>query len=377
MIEAGVLVGLAARRRRAARRADAARLGHACSPQSDDGPGGAARRGHVAGRHDRGRTARARGARRARRDPRRGQRGDAPFARARRRAERPMSEPREAARRGSSRASATSQRRAAARPPKSCSSGRTVAGAGGRARSDRAAPLVERIVAGDRRALGELAPIAGLTSTTRGRRSTEVVRRDAPTSPRIDPDRTLAADARARPRASSRSRRAGGRIALATARPASLLTVYLALARARPDRGRRRRRRADVGPAARRRPVAALAALGRRRRGRHRRPGAVRDPRRRGGAASGCSSSRGPRSSIADGPFADVAWEAGIEVDRARRPRPCSLAVAAARGGRCTRRPDVDRPAARRLPALLEDRWSTAARRPGARSGRRNARREV
>ena len=71
MIEAGVLVGLPARRSRAARRADTARFGDAAR-RGRRRPRGAARRGHVAGRHDRGRAARARSARRARRVPRRG-----------------------------------------------------------------------------------------------------------------------------------------------------------------------------------------------------------------------------------------------------------------------------------------------------------------
>ena len=143
---------------------------------------------------------------------------------------------------------------------------------------------VERLALGDRRALGELAPMAGPDARPRrGPRSPgSSVRR--PTPPVIDPParspRRGVAAARVREVAAA----GGARIAIATARPASLLTLHLAFAALARDARRRGRRPRRLRPDPRRRPHAALAALGRRRRGRERRRRVVRHPRRRSGA---------------------------------------------------------------------------------------------
>ena len=207
--------------------------------QDAAGPGGAAGRGHVARRHDRRGPARARSARPARRDPRRGERGDAAVARARRRLiAGPASPDRIDVSRARNRPPKLEPRvgrvaaRAAADRSKRCSSGRR----------SRARPAsgpgptelrrnVERLVAGDRRALGEIAPIAGLDVGRRaGPRSTARSAR-RPTTPVIDPAPHARRDRAPRRRACARSRRRGARVAIATARPASLLTLHLAFAR--------------------------------------------------------------------------------------------------------------------------------------------------
>ena len=59
-----------------------------------------------------------------------------------------------------------------------------------------------------------------------------------------------------------------------------------------------------------------------------------------------------PALVIADGPYADVALDAGIEVIAFAGLDHCSLALGAARTRRCTGRADVDRPGARRLPPV-------------------------
>ena len=85
---------------------------------------------------------------------------------------------------------------------------------------------VERIVAGDRSALGELLPIPGLTTVDAWAAVTEVFGA-TPEKPAIDAARTLAAVRRAVARVRAVGA-AGGRVAVATAAPASLLTLHLA-----------------------------------------------------------------------------------------------------------------------------------------------------
>jgi len=106
--------------------------------------------------------------------------------------------------------------------------------------------LIERVVAGDRLAVGELGPIANATLPGAWIAVHETFGATVDDS-RIDPDRTLAATtgAAARIRAVGA---AGGRIAIATAAPASLLPLLFAIARLARGAGAHVIDCADVGP---------------------------------------------------------------------------------------------------------------------------------
>ena len=202
---------------------------------------------------------------------------------------------------------------------------------------------VERLVAGDRRALGELEPMTGLTLIDAWAALTGAFGATAD-APVIDPSRTIAATRCARERVLAVSAR-GGQIAIATARPASLLMLQLAFGRLAGAAGGEVVDLADFGP---------IRADGR----------TPRWLRWVGGVAvvtdgrSLCDTQDGevarewmfaiprPALVIADGPFAEVAWESGAEVVAfAGLDRP-GLALAAAIGGRCSLVPmRTDRPA--------------------------------
>jgi len=218
-----------------------------------------------------------------------------------------------------------------------------VAGAGSGPSPTELRRTVERMATGDRRALGELAPIAGLTS---GDAWLAVKGAFGATAEHalIDVARTIAATCAAAARV--RDVAAGGaRIAIATARPASLLMLHLEFVRLARTHGGAVVDLSDVGPirADGRTPrwlrwvggVAVVSdgdALCATRDGQAAREWAFAIPR--------------PSLVIADGPFAEVAWENGMEVVAlAGLDRP-GLAVAAAREGRCTLVPmRTDRPA--------------------------------
>jgi hypothetical protein len=210
---------------------------------------------------------------------------------------------------------------------------------------------VERLAAGDRGVLGELAPIPGVTAVTAWLAVTDVF---GATADAVAIDAALTLDATRRAAARVRAVAAtGARIALATARPASLLTLHLAFARLARIHGGDVAELADFGP---------IRADGR----------TPRWMRWIGGVAvvsdgdALCATRDGeaarewefaiprPALVIADGPFAEVAWERGIEVVAlAGLDRP-GLAVAAAKGNRCTLVPlRTDRPAV--AYGLLED----------------------
>jgi hypothetical protein len=204
------------------------------------------------------------------------------------------------------------------------------AGAPGRTELRR---FVERIVAGDPHALGELRPIPHLTALEGWAAFTEVFGA-TPEQPAIDPGRTLAAVRRAASRVGAIGA-AGGRIAVATASPASLLPLHLAFVRAARATGGEVVDLADVGP---------MRADGRARRFLRWVDGvaAVTDGRALCATGDGEAAREWlfvvprPALVIGDGPFAEVAWEAGIEVVALAGLDRGALAVAAARGERCT-----------------------------------------
>ena len=192
---------------------------------------------------------------------------------------------------------------------------------------------VERLVAGDRHGLGALAPMTGLThveawaAITRTFGATAVV-------PVIDPSCTEAAarTAVARVREVAVD---GARVALATAFPASLLPLHLAFARLARSRGAEVADLVDFGPirADGRTPrwlrwIGGVAVVSDGR--------ALCDTADAEAAREWMFATPRPTLIIADGPFAEVASEAGVEVVAfAGLDRP-GLAVAGARSGRCT-----------------------------------------
>jgi hypothetical protein len=189
---------------------------------------------------------------------------------------------------------------------------------------------LERLVRGDRRALGEIAPIDGLmvdgawkaVDETYGATADIVV---------IDAARTLAAIRAARAHV-QKVAATGARIAIATSAPASLLTLHLAFARLAQAQGGEVVDLVDFGP---------IRADGR----------AGRSLRWFSGVAvvsdgdGLCATRDGeaarewlfamprPALVIADGPFAEVAWESGIDVVAFAGLDRLGLAVAAARRG--------------------------------------------
>jgi hypothetical protein len=192
---------------------------------------------------------------------------------------------------------------------------------------------VERLVAGDRRALGEIAPLTGLAAADAWKAvgdtfgaSTDLVT--------IDAVCTIAATRAARKRVREVAA-TGARIAVATAAPASLLTLHLAFARLAGTHGGEVADLADFGPirADGRNPrwlrwvggVAVVSdgdALCATRDGEVAREWMFAMPR--------------PALVIADGPFAEVAWESGIEVIGLAGLDRLSLAVAVATARRDT-----------------------------------------
>jgi Phosphatase len=219
-----------------------------------------------------------------------------------------------------------------------------IAGAGSGPGRTELRHIVEGVATAERRALGELVPIPRLTPADAWLAVKDVFGATADT-PMIDAARTIAATrtAAARVRAVAAS---GARVAIATAHPASLMMLHLAFARCARSLGGEVVDLADFGP---------IRADGR----------TPRWLRWVGGVAvvsdgdALCAVHEGeaarewtfaiPRPSlvIADGPFAEVAWEAGIEVVALMGLDRPGLAVAAARSsGRSTLVPmRTDRPA--------------------------------
>ncbi|HEV7523894.1 MAG TPA: phosphatase [Acidimicrobiia bacterium] len=209
---------------------------------------------------------------------------------------------------------------------------------------------VERLVLGDRRALGELAPMEGLTAPDAWAAVTNAFGATASAAV-IDPARTVAAAraAAARVRAVAAT---GARIALATSAPASLLTLHLAFAGLARAAGAEVVDLADFGPirADGRTPRwlrwlggVAVVSDGR----------ALCDTRDGEAAREWLFSIPRPALVVADGAFAEVACETGIEVVAFAGLDRLSLAVAAARGRGTIVPLHTDRPA--RAYGVIED----------------------
>lgn len=193
--------------------------------------------------------------------------------------------------------------------------------------------LVDRCAAGDRAALGELAPMPDLTALELWDAIALVYGAD-PDAPAIDPKRTIDAFGRALTRLASVAD-AGARIALATANPAALLPLFMRLGSVASGRGAEVADLPDAGPmrvdgrtGRSLRWFGGVAAVVEH--------GSVLATRDGEAAREWFFVLPRPALVVADGSFAEVAWEAGVEVVAfAGLDRP-GLAVAAARDDRCT-----------------------------------------
>jgi hypothetical protein len=172
-----------------------------------------------------------------------------------------------------------------------------------------------------------------------------------PETPTIDAGRTIAlahhAAARVRQVATG-----GGRIAFASAVPASLLGVHGALVGVARESGATIADMGDVGP---------IRADGRHPRWLRWVDGvtvvtdtrSLFETRDRAAAREWMFVVPRPQLVVADGPFAEAAWEAGVEVVVFAGPDHCPLVVAAAQGRRCSLVPmRVDRAPAAYQPVI-------------------------
>jgi len=192
--------------------------------------------------------------------------------------------------------------------------------------------FVERIAGGDRAALGELAPFTNLTIIDAWAAFTSVFGATAD-APGIDAERTLQAAHDARRRICEVSL-TGGRIAFATAAPASLLALHGAIVRFALAAGAEVADLADTGPLRidGRAPrylrwIEGVAVVS---------DGTALCPTRDGEAGrEWLFVHPRPALVVADGPFAEVAWEAGLEVVAFASLARGALAIPAARGDRC------------------------------------------
>lgn len=170
---------------------------------------------------------------------------------------------------------------------------------------------VERLTTADRRAFGDLEPIVGVALADAWLAITATFGATK-TSAAIDVERTVAAIRTAAARVAAVAS-AGGRIAIATASPASLITLHLAFAQLVRRCDGELIDLADFGP------IRADGRTGRRLRwiggvavvsdGR-----AICDTRDGEAAREWMFAIPRPALVVADGAFAEVAWEAGIEV---------------------------------------------------------------
>ncbi len=201
---------------------------------------------------------------------------------------------------------------------------------------------IERLAVGDRRTLGELSPIAGLTLADAWSAVTAVFGATE-TAAVIEATRTITATRAAVARVREAST-AGARVAIATAAPASLLTMHLAFGRLVTECGGELIELADLGPiradgrtSRRLRWVGGVAVVSDGR--------ALYESRDGEAAREWMFAVPRPALVVGDGAFAEIAWENGIEVVAFSGLDRPGLAIAASRGGRCTLVPMLtDRP---------------------------------
>jgi hypothetical protein len=192
---------------------------------------------------------------------------------------------------------------------------------------------IERVVAGDRRALGNLAPIPSVTVVDAWR-AVGTVFGASKDEPRIDASRTLGAFDRAVERIRAVGT-AGGSIAFATARPASLLPLHHAIARFARAAGAIVADSPDAGP---------IRADGRSPRWVRWIDGVAVVTDGAGLLATNDGEPAGewlfltprPALAVVDGPFGEVAFEGGLEIVAFAGLDRAALAVAAARHPRAT-----------------------------------------
>jgi hypothetical protein len=209
---------------------------------------------------------------------------------------------------------------------------------------------IERAVAGDRAALGLLRGFPGATIVDAWAAVTAEFGATA-RDPMIDASITLAAARRVGAKLGVGAT-AGQRVAFATASPASLLPLHLAMARLVRDAGGIVPEQDDAGP---------LRVEGRAARWLRWIDGvAVVTDRRSLLAAADGEAARElmfvlerPALVVADGAFAEAAWEAGVEVVALAGLDRCALALAAHAGDRATLLPlRTDRPSVSYRPLL-------------------------
>jgi hypothetical protein len=192
--------------------------------------------------------------------------------------------------------------------------------------------FIERVVAADPGALGELSEFPGLTAVEAWA-AFDTVFGITPEQPTIAAHRTVGAARRAVKQVAAVGH-AGGRVAVATASPASLLPLAQAFARLAGAAGAEIEVLPDAGP---------IRVDGRSGRALRWVDGVavVSDGRDLLATRDGEAARewffvlRRPALVVADGPFAEVAWAAGVPVIALIPPERGALAVAAARADRC------------------------------------------
>jgi hypothetical protein len=202
---------------------------------------------------------------------------------------------------------------------------------------------IERIVASDRAALGLLTGFPGVTLVDAWAALAAQYGATAP-DPRIDAALTLAAARRVGEKLATVAA-TGGRVAFATASPASLLPLYLSMVQLVRGAGGLVPELDDAGP---------IRVEGRASRWLRWLDGVavVTDGRSLLAAGDGEAARElvfvleRPALVVADGAFAEAAWEAGIEVVAFAGLERCAFAIAAHAGDRATLVPArTDRPA--------------------------------
>lgn len=224
--------------------------------------------------------------------------------------------------------------------------------------------LVERVVAGDRAALGLLSAFEGVTIVDAWVAVTAQFGATA-RDPLIDAALTLSAARRLGAKLASVAA-SGGRVAFATTQPASLLPLHLALAALVRDAGGEVVEQEDAGP---------IRVEGRTSRSLRWLEGVAVVTDGRSVLATGDSGAARelafvlgrPALVVADGAFAEAAWESGVNVAAVAGLDRCALAVPAHNGDRALLVPArTDRSPAsyRPLRGAIEDGFRAASADP-------------